>query len=245
MGGCNLMKRFSVVLIFSLLPCISLFSQNRVSARVEVKNLAGGNVVTSEKSVYCSGNGRLIVCNQKPLDYIMLTGASGGTTYFFPGSNEYYTDASGMTSSKDELLSIFLLGRLDDLGVSFYGYALQSTERVEEGLVKRTYKGADPSLPPKVEIVYGKDYLPIYSATFSKEGKTLSKNYFSHYTLVGHMPFPARQTSITYTSSKDSTIVRTIYSNLSVDGTDPMFDFAVPSDAKQVDISAVKSALKK
>ena len=43
---------------------------------------------------------------------------------------------------------------------------------------------------------------------------------------------PLRVTSVQFTSKKDSTLVRTIYSNVTLDGNDPMFNFKVPSDAK-------------
>lgn len=239
------MRRLFAVLAVALLPCLNLSAQSRVSAQVEVKTLKDGNVATSEKSVYCSGNGRLVVAMKRPVEYIMLTGTTGGSIYYFPGSNEYFTDASGVSSSRDELLTIFLLGRLDDLGVSLFGYALKSTESLEGGLLKRTYKGSDPTLPPMVEIVYGKDYLPIYSASISADGKILSKQYLSHYSLVGQMPFPCRQTQVNFNSSRDSTIVRTVYSDVVADGDDAMFDFSVPVDAKPVDVSALTSKLKK
>ena len=54
------------------------------------------------------------------------------------------------------------------------------------------------------------------------------------------MPFPHRNTSIAYTSKKDSTIVRTIYSNIVIDGDNPMFEFAVPADAKPMDLNNKK-----
>ena len=48
------------------------------------------------------------------------------------------------------------------------------------------------------------------------------------------MMLPTRATSITYTSPKDSSVMRTIYSDIKVDGDDPLFDFQVPSNAKVV-----------
>ena len=45
---------------------------------------------------------------------------------------------------------------------------------------------------------------------------------------------PRRTTSITYTSPRDSSVMRTIYSNIRVDENDPLFDFEVPANAKVV-----------
>ena len=39
---------------------------------------------------------------------------------------------------------------------------------------------------------------------------------------------------VQYMAKKDSSLVRTVYSNVRIDGNDPMFDFKVPADAKPV-----------
>ena len=48
------------------------------------------------------------------------------------------------------------------------------------------------------------------------------------------MMLPTRATSITYTSQKDSSVMRTLYSDIRVDDEDPLYDFQVPSNAKVV-----------
>jgi hypothetical protein len=50
------------------------------------------------------------------------------------------------------------------------------------------------------------------------------------------MMLPTRTTSITYTSPKDSSVMRTIYSGIRVDEDDPLFHFEVPADAKIVPV---------
>ncbi len=231
------------VLLLILLP-FAAYGQRRISADVEVKNVAGRSVVTTTKSVYCLSNGRLVVCNHKPVEYIMETNIGGETKVYFPKTGEVLADNQGVATSKDELLSIFLLGRIEDLGVGLYGYKLQKSEPVEDGLTKRTYKCMDPTMPPYTEIVYGKDYLPIYSATLTEDGHVQTKVYYSHYKPVGYVPFPHRQTQITYNSPTDSTITRTVYSNVVVDGDSAMFDFKVPANAKPIDLSGAEQKMR-
>jgi len=232
------MKPFHGLLAVLLLLSVPAFGQRRISADVEVKNVAGHNVVTTTKSVYCTNNGRLVVCNYKPLEYVMETNINGETKFYFPKTKEVLVENQGLTSSKDELLTVFLLGRIEDLGVGLYGYMLQSTDFVEDGMMKKTFKCMDPTMPPYTEIVYGSDYLPIYSATLTEDGHVQTKVYYSQYKNVGYVPFPHRQTQITYNSPTDSTVTRTIYSNVVVDGNDKMFDFQVPADAKPMDLSS-------
>lgn len=234
----------ALLALLFLILCVPASGQRRVSANVEVKTVTGKSVVTTTKSVYCSNNGRLVVCCDKPIQYILQTNINGEAKFYFPKTKEVFADNQGTANSKDELLTIFLLGRIEDLGVGLYGYRLIKSEQVEDGLTKRTYKCMDPNMPPFTEIVYGKDYLPIYSATLTEDGHVQTKVYYSRYSPVGYVPFPHRLTQINYNSPKDSTVVRTVYSNIEVDGDDPMFDFQVPADAKPLDMSGAEQKLR-
>lgn len=214
-------------------------AQRRISADVEVKTVSEGNVTTVTKSVYCSNNGRLVTYFHSPFEYVMETNIIGESKFYFPSTNEVFVDNSANMTSKDEPLSLLLSGRLlDDLGVSLSGYKLQTTLRLPDGLVKKTYKGVKADLPAYCEIVF-KDYLPIYSATLTEDGHPMVKVYYSKYENVGYTPFPCRNTEIVYNSAQDSTIIRTIYSNIALDGSEVQFDFVVPEDARPLDAAPV------
>ena len=230
------LRKHGVLAVLLLLCPVFSFAQKRISADVETKTLVGGNVVTTNRTLYCSNNGRMIVASHKPVEYVMETNVNNETTIYFPNTNEVLVEKNGMGGAGDELLSLFLFGRIEDLGVGLSGYSLVSTDLEEDGLVKKNYSGSNRELPPYCEIVY-KDYLPIYSATLDADRNYITKVYYSQYQEVGWMPFPHRSTRITYTSKKDSTIVRTIYSNIELDGDDPMFEFSVPAGAKPMDLS--------
>lgn len=211
-------------------------AQKRVSADVEVKSLFEGKVVTTRKSVYCSSNGRLVVYSTSPVNFVQTTNPNGESSLYFPDRNEVSLDNSGDVSSRNELLFLMLSGHLSDLGLTYNGYALASSGVDADGYVVRTYTATIPDFPPKVEVVL-KDFLPVYAAYYSPDGKVAMKTYFSNYQPVGRMRFPCRQTGIMY-SKGDSVVVRTLYSNIAVDRDDPGFDFVVPADAKPVDPDA-------
>ena len=222
----------SILAAAALLVPAGASAQRRISADVEVKQAAGGKVATITKRVYCSLDGRIVVHFLKPEDYIVTTNVKGETKIFIPRTNEVVVDNTSVMTSQDELISVFMSGRAEDLGLGMYGYRLQSTTR-EDGLVKKTYVTDKEGDVPKVEIVY-ENFLPIYCGYVNSSGKTISKTYYSKYVPAGRTMIPTRTTSITYTSQKDSSVMRTIYSDIRVDDIDPYYDFQVPAGAKVV-----------
>lgn len=207
-------------------------AQRRISAGVEVKQAAAGKVATITKRVHCSIDGRAVIHFLKPQDYIVVTNVKGETRMYIPGTNEVVVDNSATLTSQDELISVFMSGRAEDLGLGMYGYRLQSTTR-EDGLVKKTFVTDKSGDIPKVEIVYD-NFLPIYAGYLDAGGKTITKTFYSNYVPAGRMRIPTRTTSITYTSPRDSSVMRTIYSDIRVDDDDPLYDFEIPANAKVV-----------
>ena len=135
-----MIRKHGILTVLLLLYALTASAQKRVSADVETKTLVGNSVVTATKTVYCSNNGRLVVAVHKPLEYIMETNVNRETRFYFPNTNEVLVENSGMEGASDELLSLFLFGRLEDLGVGLEGYRLLATENVEDGIVKKTFR---------------------------------------------------------------------------------------------------------
>lgn len=230
--------RKGLISVLLLALAFGAAAQRRVSADAEVKTLTDGKVTTVTKRVFCQGNGRLVTVFKKPVEYTALTNLKGEMKMYLPSSNEVITQMRDEFSSRSEYLYIFLSGRSDDLGLTALGYTLQSSAYDEEGYLKRTYTTKKQDLAPVVELVL-KDYLPIYLAYMNTSGKILSKTYLSSYDKSSAFVFPRRITDISYIPEKnDSTVVRTIYSNIELNGSAPEFDFQVPSDAKSVNKSA-------
>ena len=223
-------------LLIALLTIISITAtaQRRVSAEMEVKTLYGGKVTTVGSRVFCSSSGRLVQVFDSPSLYYTITNPDGEFKMYIPGTNEVYSERKEDFSDRDNLLYLFLSGHGDDMGLGLYGYKLSSTSREEGGLLKRVYLPSAPGKGlAKVELVQ-ENYLPIYLAYYNDKGAVVSRIYLSSYTRFSNLMLPLRVTSVQYGAKKDSTLVRTIYSDVVVDGQDPMFDFKVPSDAKPV-----------
>lgn len=231
-------RKYLALTILLIANTISISAQRKVTADVEVSQVASGKVATITKRVHCSNDGRVIIHFLKPDEYYVMTNSKGEMKMFMPRTNEVLMENSSDLSSRDELISIFMSGRVDDLGLAAFGYALSSTTR-EDGYIKKTFTTAQKKKYPSIEIVF-ESFLPIYCGYLDASGKTVRKTYFSKYAPVGRMMFPTRMTEINYTSPKDSTVARTVYSNIKVDQDDPMFRFEVPSDAKVVKLKQAK-----
>ena len=219
------------IICLSLLAavCVTAGAQKRVSADVEVKTAAKGKVGTVTKSVYCTSNGRLVAVYKTPIQYYYIANAKGETQMYTPSTNEVMSQYDKSLSSSTDLVMLFLSGHIDDLGLGYFGYRAGAPTRDGE-YMKKNFTSTDPS-SASVEIVY-ENYLPIYCAYTAPDGKLLSKKFLDKYERHGRLVLPTRITDISYGSGRDSTVTRTIYSGIKVDGDDPAFDFQVPADAK-------------
>ena len=215
-----------------LIIALGASAQRRASADVEIKTLADGKVTTVTQRVFCQGNGRLVTVFSSPSSYTTITNLKGEFKLYVPASNEVFSRVDKEFASDNELLYLFLAGRQDNLGLLGMGYTLQGSSFDADGYLKRTYTTKKKDSAPTVELVL-KDYLPIYVAYLDHSGNVLSKMYLSQYTKGSRLVFPTRVTEVSYNKEKhDSTVVRTIYSSITTDGTDPNFDFQVPEGAK-------------
>lgn len=220
-----------ISVLVALAFCVLSNAQNRVAADVEIKSMMDGKVTTVTKRVFCQAGGRVVTVFNYPARSVTVSNLSGELTVYSPASNEVYSTRSDDYSTRDELLYIFLSGRSSDLGLSAFGYLMESSVPEEDGIVKRTFRTSRKGDVPVVVVVL-KDFLPIYAEYRDLAGKVLSKSYFSGYDYASRFVFPSRVTAIDYVKDgKDSTVTRTLYTNLAVGSQEPEFDFKVPSGA--------------
>ena len=125
------------------------------------------------------------------------------------------------------------------MGLAGYGYKLVSSKQEEGGIIRKAYRCDEPGRIPRVELVT-ENFLPIYLAYIDGGGKVVSKTWFTQYLKLPRFFLPARVTNVSYTTSRDSVITRTTYSDVKVDPDSPLFDFQVPADARLVPLNKRK-----
>ena len=227
------MLRKGFISFLVLIAPLAALAQSRVAASVEVKTLANGKVTTVTKREFCNGNGRLVTVFNSPVHYVVTTNLKGEMVTYSPSRNEAFKDRGEEFSTKDNLLYLFLTGRSADLGLASLGYRLKRSVPDEGGYLKRIYTTTKKGIVPKVEVVL-KDYLPVYVAYLDGSDKVVSKTYLSGYDVSSRFVFPSRVTGIDYINGKDSTVTRTLYSNVVTDSAEPEFSFELPEGVVSV-----------
>jgi len=229
------MRPLGLILFLSF--AIPLDAQQTVSADVTVKQVKDGKASAVSKSICCRNDGSMVAISQKKEGKVyVFTNMRGETRIYDQARNEVMSDNSGAVASTDELLQVFLLQRVDDMGFTSMGYSLTGTKRDGANLIKIFEPKDKSSQCARIELVTN-DYLPIYCAYLDRKGKVITKTYYSDYKLTERFMFPHRVTEITYLNSRDSVVKLDLYSNLKVNKPDPAFDFTIPANAKIMNVT--------
>ncbi|MBQ2515491.1 MAG: hypothetical protein II533_04040 [Bacteroidales bacterium] len=237
--GLVAVRNFILFLILAVCLAGPAAAQRRVSARAQVQTVMDGKVTTVTKEVYCSANGRLVTVFHSPELAYIISNPKGEVQIYRPSAKEVISEVKEDFSDRDDLLYLFLTGRVDDMGLAGYGYKLVSSKQEEGGIIRKAYRCDEPGRIPRVELVT-ENFLPIYLAYIDGGGKVVSKTWFTQYLKLPRFFLPARVTNVSYTTSRDSVITRTTYSDVKVDPDSPLFDFQVPADARLVPLNKRK-----
>lgn len=239
-------------LIFLLLLCSlggsPLYAQRLFSVSVESKTVHDGKMSRIDKDIYYRKDGNLNIRYKSPSaeEYYSTTSPFGFTSFYYPATKETVSIGRDMFRADDELLYLFASGAGEDLGLTRFGFFQKSSSKDGKFTVKRYEPREKGGKCARVELVLDENYLPVYCAYYDKKGRIITKTYLSGYTATKDFVFPHRVTEISYLlERKDSTVRLDIYSKLSLDETDEMFDFHIPSDAVVVDMKEGQKAFAK
>lgn len=224
-----------VGLIFLLLLLQSAYGQlQRISVHKKSQILKDEKKQTVEADCYYSAEKGIFIAHYfDPKEFIKITNREGELKIYFPDDNKVSIKQDFYFSSENELLHYFVNNLIDDLGLKKEGFSMTGS-RYDEGYMITTWSAPQSvKAISKVEIVF-EDMIPIYAAYFGKNGTILRKIYYSNYYKGKRFFLPRRITEITYVSENDSTIRRTLYSNIKKnDAVDPYYlNYEIPEDAR-------------
>ena len=206
---------------------------DKISVHKKSQVLKDGKKQTIKANCYYSTEKGIFVAHYlQPKEFIKKTNRKGELKIYFPEKNKVTVKQDFYFSSQNELLHYFVNNFIDDLGLKKQGFTMSDT-RYDDGYLVTTW-GAPENMKSisKVEIVF-ENMRPIYSAYFNEKNKILRKIYYSNYYTSNHFILPKKITEITYTSQQDSTIKRTIYSEIKEDDQVNSYylDYKIPEDA--------------
>ena len=237
------MKQISAVLFFLILlflPFNFLTAQQSVIKKLMGKMLMrqvhdGVSAMVKADVFYDNTSLRMLTHFYYPLEYILLTNNKGELSIYNPKDNVVNQQQGSIYSIESSQLYYFITHEVADMGLKKMNYSIQKTS-IEKDLIITEWKTnlqAKKGDIEKVKLVH-RNQNPIYMSYIDTKGKTLRKVYYSGYQNIGNILFPTSTTEIVYEKGKDSTINKTVYSDILINesATSKYFDYKIPADAR-------------
>ena len=238
------MKRIAIFQKFLLLPLLVVMLSafvpqkqiERMSMNVTSKSLKEGKSVTTTAQVYytSASGGYMITHSIKPFESYMMINSKGELKIYDPKDNTVIIKPNSGISSQASFMYYFLNGGTADMGLKAAGFSISDT-RFENGMVVTTW------MPPSVLVgVMGKaelvheNYLPVYMAYYNSKGEPVLKVFYSNFTNVSDVKFPLSVTEFRFTTPKDSTIEKKVYSDIKTNAlvNEQQMNFKIPENAR-------------
>lgn len=230
-------KIFTLIFVIMAVPSqTSLFCQagDRVSVTQEIQVLSKGAKSIFKCDIYYNKEKDAIVTHHYyPAEFIKMSNRLGESKIYFPSTNSVTIQQSESLSTTNELLYYFVNNRISDLGLAKEGFKLVKTSHEEDMLVTMWQAPQTLKIINQIKIVF-KEMLPIYAEYISTTGQIMKKIYYSRYTDFKTFMLPMRITEISFENKNDSTIKRSVFSNVRTSDfpDNNYFDFKIPDNAK-------------
>ncbi len=216
---------------------LALGQSHKLSVHKKSQILKSNQKQTIEAKCYYSQESGVVVTHYfEPKEFIKKTNRKGEMQIYFPEENKVSIQQDSYFSSENELIYYFVNNFIEDLGLKKEGFSMTDTEYDENYLVTTWKPDEEMKIIEKVEIVF-ENNIPIYSAYYNKNNKIIRKIYYNDYYKGGNFVLPRKITEITFKSPTDSTIKRTIFSDIKKNHEVDSYylDFKIPEDAKIAD----------
>ncbi len=233
--NCNQLR---LVTVFFILALLSFKTANenfeRISLTMQSKKVINGKLVITNADVFYAADGKMVTHILSPIETVIINNSKGDLNIYNPRENEVYKEFNYNQGTENTSLYYFLKDRNNELGLRSLGFKLNGS-KVENGYIVTSW------LPPAqymkmfnaVELVYQQGK-PVFLKFINNKNKAIKKSYYYNYTKVLNLNFPLAITHINYFDNGDSTVEKTVYSNIKVNSAsnNSYFDFNIPANAK-------------
>jgi len=192
--------------------------------------------LTNEIDLFFDNNRKIITkyYHSSP-EFIMVVNSLGEIKTYYPEKNEVDFKQVSELSSKRNLIYYFVNNLTDHLGLADEGFSLESTSFDDQYYVTNWTPPSLLSGLANVKMVF-KNGVPVYSEYQASKEKIMKKIYYTNYKDFVQFRLPTKIIEISYKSSGDSIISRTVFSDVDISSTadNSYFNFKIPENAKPV-----------
>lgn len=225
------------ILLILLLINLAAFSQSSyISLDQSTDVVENHKKVSNFVSIYYDqGKNTLIKHIKRPNEILIITNAIGEAKIYYPRTNKVTFRQMTELSSKNDLIYYFANNMTDHLGLADEGFKLSDRSYEENYMVTRWKAPSTMKVIDQVKMVFNQG-VPIYAEYLTKEQLTTKKIYYRNYQDYYSFRMPSKIVEINYTSTGDSTVNRTVFSNVKVENnaTSDYFNFKIPADAQPI-----------
>lgn len=235
-------KHVKMLAVFLFLLLFSFKSNNeileKISLTVQSKKVAAGKLTITNADIYYSVDGKMVTHVLAPFESIIINNSKGDLSIYNPIENEVYKDFNYNQGTETTSLYYFLKDKNNELGLRSLGFTLKSS-KFENGFLITIWNPPIQyiKLFSSAELVYQKG-IPVFLKFTNNKNKVVKRSYYYNYTKVLSLNFPLFITNINYFDNGDSSVDRSIYSNIKVNAiaTNSYFNYVIPANAKLINI---------
>lgn len=235
--NCNQLILVTVFLVFGLLSFKTIEENfDRISLNMQSKKVVNGKLIITNADIYYNADGKMVTHVLSPIETIIINNTKGDLSIYNPKENQVYKDYNFTQGTETSSLYYFLKDKNNELGLRALGFTLKSS-KFENGYLNTTW------FPPTqymklfslVELVYQQGK-PIFLKFTNNKNFVIKRSYYYNYTKVLNYNFPLTITHIEYGEKGDSTVEKSVYSNLKVNNlaNNSYFEYNIPSNAKTI-----------
>jgi outer membrane lipoprotein-sorting protein len=228
------------IVFLTFLICLGVNAQMKIEKlklEMVAKTLHNKKSIVIKSDVYYRVTGGLMVTKSSyPSEQITITNNNGEFKHYDFKTNTATVTQGLDLSSENSIFYNFLLGNINDMGLTKLGFKIKSTKPSAAGekkMIVTIWTNENNPEVGKVELVH-ENSLPIFICFYDKNNKPLQKSFYSNYQYIGNLKMPLTITEFEYVGLNDSVVSKKTYSNpkLNSDVEDTYFSFKIPSNAK-------------
>lgn len=232
----KLLTVFLVLMLFSFKTANENFE--KISVTMQSKKSAKGKLIVTNADIFYNVDGKMVTHVLSPIETIVINNSKGDLSIYNPSENSVYKDFNFMQSTETSTLYYFLKDKNNELGLRSLGFTLKGT-KFENGYMITTWMPSTNymKLFSAVELVYQQGK-PVFTKFINNKNQVIKRSYYYNYSKVFNINFPLAITHINYFENGDSTVEKTVFSNVKVNGnvSSSYLDFTIPSNAKLIKI---------